>query len=231
VAKLCCVASGTYEDVGQTAVIAAEPAVVHFGGFQPGATLKQIVRLCNISSSATRVHVVPPDSENFKASTVYCGFLQHIVGSRQENWQMPKHANLVVPRQGKHNSRCLQDSCIPAKADMSPQPDLLPLQVTHQRKPGSIAPGLAEHLVIEFTGQQLRYHYDCIRVQTEVSYDVACLLQLLCFPICSIVVILIDGSGMDICKHCWNMLTNMCAVIVLAIVQLSVHNSAADTVC
>jgi hypothetical protein len=43
------------------------------------------------------------------------------------------------------------------------------LQVTHHRKPGSIAPGLAEQLVIEFTGQQLRYHYDCIRVQTEVS--------------------------------------------------------------
>jgi hypothetical protein len=26
------------------------------------------VRLCNISSSATRVHVVPPDSDKFKAS-------------------------------------------------------------------------------------------------------------------------------------------------------------------
>ncbi|KAF6259574.1 hypothetical protein COO60DRAFT_995334 [Scenedesmus sp. NREL 46B-D3] len=97
--------SGTYEDVGHTAVIAAKPAVVHFGGFQPGATLTQVVRLCNISSSATRVHVVPPDSETFK--------------------------------------------------------------VTHQRMPGSIAPGLAEQLVIEFTGRQLRYHYDCIRVQTE----------------------------------------------------------------
>ncbi|WIA30506.1 hypothetical protein OEZ86_000590 [Tetradesmus obliquus] len=41
------------------------------------------------------------------------------------------------------------------------------LQVTHQRKPGSIAPGLSEQLIVEFTGQQLRYHYDCIRVQTE----------------------------------------------------------------
>lgn len=43
------------------------------------------------------------------------------------------------------------------------------LQVTHQRKPGSIAPGLSEQLIVEFTGQQLRYHYDCIRVQTEVG--------------------------------------------------------------
>lgn len=50
-------------------MIAAEPAVVHFGGFQPGVTITQIVRLCNISSNATRVHVVAPDSESFKAST------------------------------------------------------------------------------------------------------------------------------------------------------------------
>jgi hypothetical protein len=51
-------------------VIAAEPAVVHFGGFQPGVTLTQVVRLCNISNSSTRVHVVAPDSETFKASIV-----------------------------------------------------------------------------------------------------------------------------------------------------------------
>jgi hypothetical protein len=62
------------------------------------------------------------------------------------------------------------------------QPVLLSLQVTHQRKPGSIAPGLAEQLVVEFTGQQLRYHYDCIRVQTEVSCGVGAPVATACVP-------------------------------------------------
>jgi hypothetical protein len=93
------VASGTYEDVGQTAVIAAEPAVVHFGGFQPGVTVKQTVRLCNISSSATRVHVVPPDSDNFKASTE-SAFLQFITSGQSHQQMTISHKN---DQQGPHN--------------------------------------------------------------------------------------------------------------------------------
>lgn len=43
------------------------------------------------------------------------------------------------------------------------------LQVTHLHSAGSIAPGLCDQLAVEFLSSQLRYHYDCIRVQTEVT--------------------------------------------------------------
>ena len=42
-------------------------------------------------------------------------------------------------------------------------------QVTHRRCPGAILPGLADSLVIEFVPTQLRYHYDVIRVHSNVS--------------------------------------------------------------
>eukprot|EP00879_Flechtneria_rotunda_P015739 GHRR01016461.1.p1 GENE.GHRR01016461.1~~GHRR01016461.1.p1 ORF type:complete len:388 (+),score=120.53 GHRR01016461.1:480-1643(+) len=56
----------TYEKTGQTSVILAAPSVVHFAGFSPDSTLEQVVRLTNISSTATHVMVLPPDSGVFK---------------------------------------------------------------------------------------------------------------------------------------------------------------------
>jgi hypothetical protein len=40
--------------------------------------------------------------------------------------------------------------------------------VVHTGIKGSIAPGLSQQLVVQFTGRQLKYHYDCIRVHTQV---------------------------------------------------------------
>eukprot|EP00775_Hariotina_reticulata_P002309 gene2309-2617_t len=46
-------------------------------------------------------------------------------------------------------------------------PDSSEFKVVYPASKGSIAPGLAEQLVVQFTGRQLRYHYDCIRVHTQ----------------------------------------------------------------
>lgn len=62
--------AGKYEELGSTAVVAAEPAVVDFGGFQPGQLLQQVVCLTNISDAATRVQVIPPDTNEFKVGSI-----------------------------------------------------------------------------------------------------------------------------------------------------------------
>lgn len=41
-------------------------------------------------------------------------------------------------------------------------------QVVEQLGGGSLAPGLCQHLVVQFTGQQLQYYQDSILVHTEV---------------------------------------------------------------
>lgn len=59
--------AGAFDGVGSSTCITATPAVVHFGGFQPGSVHSQIVRLINTSSTAAiRAHVVPPESPFFK---------------------------------------------------------------------------------------------------------------------------------------------------------------------
>lgn len=56
----------TYVKTGATDGLRVAPAVVHFGGFELGRVHTQVVRLCNASSRALRVHVLPPDSAYFK---------------------------------------------------------------------------------------------------------------------------------------------------------------------
>lgn len=70
--------AGDYAYVGSTAVITAEPAVVHFGGFQPGQVLQQVVHIINTAPTATRVHVIPPDTTQFTVRlTIYGSCMQH----------------------------------------------------------------------------------------------------------------------------------------------------------
>jgi hypothetical protein len=43
------------------------------------------------------------------------------------------------------------------------------LQVNHTDRHGSIPPGLADEITVEFCAQEWRYYYDCIRIHSEVS--------------------------------------------------------------
>jgi hypothetical protein len=72
---------GAFDNVGDAAGIAASPAVVHFGGFQPGAVHRQTVRLVNTSpDAALRAHVMPPESPYFKVWAP-AGHLGSVVGA------------------------------------------------------------------------------------------------------------------------------------------------------
>lgn len=57
-----------YRKVGSTDVVAAEPSVVHFGGFEVGGVYKQTLRIVNRHGAGTRVHILPPTTPFFKAS-------------------------------------------------------------------------------------------------------------------------------------------------------------------
>jgi hypothetical protein len=43
------------------------------------------------------------------------------------------------------------------------------LQVVEQVNGGSLAPGLCQQLVVQFTGQEVKHHQDTILVHAEVS--------------------------------------------------------------
>ncbi len=58
-----------YSKVGQTELLVADPAMVHFGGFQVGEVYKQTLRITNTFTAGTRVHIIPPTTPFFKAST------------------------------------------------------------------------------------------------------------------------------------------------------------------
>ncbi|XP_073408000.1 cilia- and flagella-associated protein 221 isoform X2 [Dendrobates tinctorius] len=54
-----------YMKLGSNGSFAAEPAVLHFGGFQIGRTLHQVLKLVNISADVSNVHIIPPQSKHF----------------------------------------------------------------------------------------------------------------------------------------------------------------------
>ncbi|XP_077129518.1 cilia- and flagella-associated protein 221 isoform X1 [Ranitomeya variabilis] len=57
--------SRVYMKLGSNVLFAAEPAVLHFGGFEIGKTLHQVLKLVNISADVSNVHIIPPQSKHF----------------------------------------------------------------------------------------------------------------------------------------------------------------------
>lgn len=57
-----------YASIGSNGFLVAEPGVVHFGGFEPGKTYSQVVRVLNKSSVGRRVHIITPTTPHFKAT-------------------------------------------------------------------------------------------------------------------------------------------------------------------
>ncbi|XP_073503665.1 cilia- and flagella-associated protein 221 [Phyllobates terribilis] len=60
--------SRVYMTLGSNVLFAAEPAVLHFGGFEIGRTLHQVLKLVNKSADVSNVHIIPPQSKHFTIS-------------------------------------------------------------------------------------------------------------------------------------------------------------------
>ncbi|KAF5829844.1 hypothetical protein DUNSADRAFT_15429 [Dunaliella salina] len=56
-----------YAQTGRTEILAADPGVIHFGGFELGKCYSTTLHIRNISASSTRLHIIPPSTVYFKA--------------------------------------------------------------------------------------------------------------------------------------------------------------------
>lgn len=125
-----------YSKVGSTQILAVEPSVIHFSGFEVGQIMKQVVRIINKHGQGTRIHIVPPTTPFFKVSRiVFC----------RPGCCIPLEA---VPRPaGPHPHAAHPDRAPPGSA-----------QATCNDKRGLIAPGLEERIELEFCPQA----YKCV---------------------------------------------------------------------
>ncbi|XP_044130389.1 cilia- and flagella-associated protein 221 [Bufo gargarizans] len=60
--------SRVYTKLGSNVSVAADPGVLHFGGFEIGTCLHRTLRLVNISADVSNVHIIPPQSKHFTVS-------------------------------------------------------------------------------------------------------------------------------------------------------------------
>ncbi|XP_075685105.1 cilia- and flagella-associated protein 221 isoform X2 [Rhinoderma darwinii] len=110
--------SKVYRQLGSNVSVAADPGILHFGGFEIGRRLHQVLKLVNISCEVSNVHIIPPQSPHFTVSY--------------------KKANKLVP-------------------------------------------GLALTVNVQFTADEWRYYYDCIRVHCKG--DETLLVPLHAYPV------------------------------------------------
>jgi hypothetical protein len=60
-----------YSSIGNNAIVEATPAVLHYAGFEPGQSSKQLLKLVNVSSDVQRIHIIPPQSAHFRLTILY----------------------------------------------------------------------------------------------------------------------------------------------------------------
>ncbi|RMC18758.1 hypothetical protein DUI87_04654 [Hirundo rustica rustica] len=58
--------SKIYSEHQRSRVVQAEPAVLHYGGYEVGKHHKQMLKLINISTNAVNLHVIPPQTVYFQ---------------------------------------------------------------------------------------------------------------------------------------------------------------------
>ncbi len=149
----------TYSKVGSTGLLAADPAVVHFGGFTVGEVYTLTLRIRNTSTAGTRVHIVPPTTPFFKvggrpAHQRRAAQLVHrkeaaAAAAQQQQQQEELHEQGTLTsrhRRGAHRAR------VQARCD---------------DKKGLLAPGMAEQVEVEFCPQGYKYYHDTIRIHSE----------------------------------------------------------------
>lgn len=57
-----------YTQLGRNGSVEAEPAVLHFGGYEVGKCHRQVLKLINVSPDVSSVHIIPPQSKHFTIS-------------------------------------------------------------------------------------------------------------------------------------------------------------------
>uniref|UniRef100_A0A8C3R8L5 Cilia and flagella associated protein 221 n=1 Tax=Cyanoderma ruficeps TaxID=181631 RepID=A0A8C3R8L5_9PASS len=58
--------SKIYSERQRSRVVQAEPAVLHYGGYEVGKHHKQMLKLINISTNAVNLHIIPPQTVYFQ---------------------------------------------------------------------------------------------------------------------------------------------------------------------
>uniref|UniRef100_A0A8C0F9L8 Cep192-like domain-containing protein n=1 Tax=Bubo bubo TaxID=30461 RepID=A0A8C0F9L8_BUBBB len=58
--------SKIYSELQRSKVIQAEPAVLHYGGYEVGKHHQQTLKLINISGDITNLHIIPPQTKYFQ---------------------------------------------------------------------------------------------------------------------------------------------------------------------
>lgn len=57
--------SKVYMKLGSNVSVAADPGILHFGGFEIGKCHRRVLKLVNISADVSNVHIIPPQSKHF----------------------------------------------------------------------------------------------------------------------------------------------------------------------
>lgn len=89
-------ATGAYSTIGSNGALTANPAVIHFGGFEMGKSFKQVMRIINTSPVSRRLHIIPPSTPFFKVRRGAGGRLGfrtargHIEKGEAGVWRMEK---------------------------------------------------------------------------------------------------------------------------------------------
>ncbi|XP_056391164.1 cilia- and flagella-associated protein 221 [Hyla sarda] len=60
--------SKVFRKLGSNVSIAADPGILHFGGFEVGKCQHQVLKLVNITADVSNVHIIPPQSKHFTIS-------------------------------------------------------------------------------------------------------------------------------------------------------------------
>ncbi|KAI1237339.1 hypothetical protein IHE44_0014604 [Lamprotornis superbus] len=55
-----------YSERQRSRVVQAEPAVLHYGGYEVGKHHQQMLKLINISTNAVNLHIIPPQTMYFQ---------------------------------------------------------------------------------------------------------------------------------------------------------------------
>ncbi|KFO62643.1 Primary ciliary dyskinesia protein 1, partial [Corvus brachyrhynchos] len=58
--------SKIYSELQRSRFVQAEPAVLHYGGYEVGKHHQQMLKLINISTNALNLHIIPPQTMYFQ---------------------------------------------------------------------------------------------------------------------------------------------------------------------
>jgi len=118
-----------YSRIGRNVNLAAKPAIIHFGGYEPLVEHKQMVRVVNTSSKSTRLTILPPKTPFFRLNCTKRGLVAPGMAEEIEVVFTPKdwryyydcirvqceHENMLIPL---HGYPVMNDAIFPKNIDL-----------------------------------------------------------------------------------------------------------------